>query len=136
MRTHTDRRTPLRQHARRPLVGAQPPSWSLRVIHGAAHNRVAENKLPGHIRLTDKVDADQLVQGSQRPGFGHAGHFCGELHIEWLGHHGGGLQQPPRRRRQVVQLLCEGRSHGRGNGGLPECGLGRFVGRVRFHAAA
>ena len=54
------------ERLRAALVRAQPPAAGRRLVHGAPDQRVAEAEAPRHVGLAHEVEAQQLVERSER----------------------------------------------------------------------
>ena len=84
------------QRGGRSGVGADPPPLRDRVVHGPAHDRVAEAETPRSLCGADEVELDQLVDRGEDVALGLLGDRTDELGLERLARHRGRLKRPAR----------------------------------------
>src|SRR4051812_12484556 len=71
MSTICRKRTAGGQGLAAPFVRAQSPRRWRRFVDGPANERMSEAKAPGHVSLTNEVEAQQFIHGGQRRSLAH-----------------------------------------------------------------
>ena len=110
------------------LVRAEPPAAGHRLVHRAADERVPEAEAPGNVRLTDEIQAQQLVDRVDRCRLGGSGGRGGQLGIEGLSRDGGALEDEACLLGEQSELLGE---RGSDRSRDVDAGERRLVGRRR-----
>ena len=67
-----------------------------------------EAEAPGHVGLAYEIEAQQLVERTERGRVGRVGGGCRELGIEGIAGDGGALEHEAARGREHLELLGEG----------------------------
>ena len=91
-------RAALAQGLRAALVRAEPPAAGRRLVHGAAHERMAEAEAARHVGRAHEVEPQQLVERGDRRCVGHAGRGRRELGVERVAGDRRALEHEARRR--------------------------------------
>ena len=110
------------------LVRAEPPAAGHRLVHRAADERMPEAEAPGNVRLTDEIQAQQLVDRVDRCRLGGSGGRGGQLGIEGLSRDGSALEDEACLLGEQSELLGE---RGGDRSRDIDAGERRLVGRRR-----
>jgi hypothetical protein len=107
-------RPALGQRRRRPGVRGQAPTTARRLVHRAAHERVAEDEAPRHARRPDEVEREQVVERGEPVGLRELADHRRQSGLERLAGDGGRVEQRARVGRQRRELLRDRGRHRRG----------------------
>ena len=107
-----------RERVSRPCVSGKAPAAPHRLIHRAAHERVAEDELARHVGRAHEVEDQQVVEGREPGLLAQPGDRRRKTGLERLARHRRPVQQRARLGRQRLELTGDRARNRRGHPGL------------------